>query len=308
MTEAEGLNGTEAGLESPIRVYVGSEEAQMLAVKVLEYSIRRRASMDVEVFPLHHARMDFPMPKDVRNRPRTPFSFQRFNIPALKGYRGGAIYLDSDMQVFRDIKALWTLPFDGADLLAASERGDTGRKPQFSVMLLNCEELRWDIIEIVARLDRGDLTYESLMYDMAVARKVSAAISPEWNSLERYVEGETSLLHYTDMPTQPWVSRDNPLGYLWMRDLIAATDAGFITRQYVDEQVQLGFVRPTVKYQLDHRSEDARRLPREVQALDDGFVAPYQKMSAHNSHTNGGPLHLVRAVLGRLARAGARKG
>ena len=240
MTDGEGANRTEVGVESPIRVYVGSEEAQELAVKVLEYSIRRRASMDVEVFPLHHARMEFPMPKDARNRPRTPFSFQRFNIPALKGYRGRAIYLDSDMQVFQDIKALWTLPFDGADLLAARERGGTGRKPQFSVMLLNCEELRWDITEIVARLDRGELTYETLMYEMAVARKVSAAISPEWNSLERYVEGETALLHYTDMPTQPWVSRDNPLGHLWVRDLIAATEAGFITRQYVEEQVHLG--------------------------------------------------------------------
>jgi hypothetical protein len=308
MTDGEGANRAEVGVESPIRVYVGSEEAQELGVKVLEYSIRRRASMDVEVFPLHHARMEFPMPKDARNRPRTPFSFQRFNIPALKGYRGRAIYLDSDMQVFQDIKALWTLPFDGADLLAARERGGTGRKPQFSVMLLNCEELRWDITEIVARLDRGELTYETLMYEMAVARKVSAAISPEWNSLERYVEGETALLHYTDMPTQPWVSRDNPLGHLWVRDLIAATEAGFITRQYVEEQVHWGFVRPSLTYQLDHRTEDAQRLPGEVQALDDNFVAPYQKMGAQGPQTTGGPLDLVRRVLGRLARAGVRKG
>lgn len=298
---------SEAKVESPIRVYVGSEEAQMLAVKVLEYSIRHRASMDVEVFPLHHARMEYPMPKDVRNRPRTPFSFQRFNIPALKGYRGRAIYVDSDMQVFRDIRALWTLPFDGADLLAARERGDTGRKPQFSVMLLNCEELRWDIGEIVGRLDRGELTYETLMYEMAVARRVSAGIDPDWNSLERYVEGETALLHYTDMPTQPWVSRDNPLGHLWIRDLIAATDEGFIARDYVDEQVRLGVVRPSVRYQLEKRLEDPRQLPSEARALDEGFVAPYQKMGAHGGQARG-PLHLVRAVLGRLARSGGRKG
>jgi hypothetical protein len=299
MTHGQAQNQGNQGVESPIRVYVGSEEAQMLGVKVLEYSIRRRASMDVEVFPLHQARMEFPMPKDVRNRPRTPFSFQRFNIPALKGFRGRAIYLDSDMQVFQDIKALWTLPFDGADLLAARERGDTGRKPQFSVMLLNCEELRWDITDIVGRLDRGELTYETLMYEMAVARRVSAAIDPDWNSLERYVEGETALLHYTDMPTQPWVSRDNPLGYLWVRDLIAAADEGFLTREFVEEQVRQGFVRPSLKHQLDTRLEDPRRLPKEAQALDDNFVAPYQKMGAHGA-AGRGPMRLVRAVLGRL--------
>jgi hypothetical protein len=302
MTEGTATNQESNGFESPIRVYVGSEDAQMLGVKVLEYSIRRRASMDVEVFPLHHARMEFPMPKDARNRPRTPFSFQRFNIPALKEYRGRAIYLDSDMQVFQDITELWTLPFDGADLLAARERGDTGRKPQFSVMLLNCDELRWDITRIVGMLDRGELTYETLMYEMAVARQVSAAIDPDWNSLERYVEGETALLHYTDMPTQPWVSRENPLGYLWVRDLIAATDEGFITRDYVEEQARQGFVRPSLTHQLDLRLEDARSLPKAVRSLDEGFVAPYQKMGG------GRPLHLVRAVLGRLARAGGRKG
>jgi Glycosyl transferase family 8 len=298
------MSGENGGLESPIRVYVGSEEAQALAVKVLDFSIRRRASMDVEVFPLHHARMEFPMPRDPRNRPRTPFSFQRFYIPTLKGNRGRAIYLDSDMQVFQDIAALWALPFDGADLLAAREPGESGRRPQFSVMLLNCDLLRWDPVEIVAALDRGELTYESLLYEMAVARRVSAAIDPRWNSLERYVAGETALLHYTDMPTQPWVSRDNPLGYLWVRDLLAAVDEGFITREYVDEQIRHGVVRPSLRYQLEHRVEDTRKLPDSAKALDATFVAPYQKMG------QGGPakgaLQLVKAVLKRLAPA--RKG
>jgi Glycosyl transferase family 8 len=303
MTERMAAERTEPEAESPIRVYVGSEDAQMLAVRVLEYSIRQRASMDVEVFPLHHARVEFPMPKDASNRPRTPFSFQRFYIPALKGRHGRAIYLDSDMQVFKDIKALWTLPFDGADLLAAREEGESGRRPQFSVMLLNCDELRWDITEIVSALDRHELTYESLMYEMAVARRVRAAIDPTWNSLESFVENKTALLHYTDMPTQPWVSGTNRLGHLWVRDLIAAVDAGFITRQYVEEQVRSGFVRPSLTYQLDRRLEDARQLPKEAKALDEGFVAPYRKIGSHGGATGGGPLQMVRAMLGRLARA-----
>ena len=125
-------------MSEPMRIYVGSQEEQMLAVHVLEYSIRRSASLPVEVFPLHHARVEYPMPKDPRNRPRTPFSFQRFFIPSLAGNQGRAIYLDSDMQVFKDIRGLWDLPFDGADLLTVGEQGSTGRKPQFSVMLLNC--------------------------------------------------------------------------------------------------------------------------------------------------------------------------
>src|SRR5881394_780918 len=192
---------------SPIRVYVGSQDAQMLAVKVLEFSIRQYATLPVEVMPLHHARVEVPMPKHAHNRPRTPFSFQRFYIPALAGFQGRAIYVDSDMQVFRDIRELWTLPFEGADLLAVRAPGESSRRPQFSVMLLNCGELRWELPAIVAALDRGELTYETLMYEMAVAKRIRAGIDPRWNSLEQYREGETALLHYTDMPTQPWVSR-----------------------------------------------------------------------------------------------------
>ena len=92
MSSAAGSAGQ--GVETPVRVYVGSQEAQMLPVKVLEYSIRKHTELPVEIFPLHHASIEVPMPRDPRNRPRTPFSFQRFYIPQLAGFRGRAIYLD----------------------------------------------------------------------------------------------------------------------------------------------------------------------------------------------------------------------
>jgi hypothetical protein len=284
---------------SPVRVYVGSQDAQMVPVKVLEYSIRQRTEMAVEIFPLHHAGIEFPLPKDVRNRPRTPFSFQRFFIPQLAGYRGRAIYLDSDMQVFRDIRELWSLPFDGADLLAAWELADSGRKPQFSVMLLNCEALLWDLNEMVAALDRGELTYETLMYEMKVARHIRAAIEPHWNSLERYESGTTSLLHYTDMTRQPWVSRDNPLGYLWVRELIEAVDRGFLSRDLVEAHVREEFLRPSLLYQLDHRIEESANLPASALALDARFVPPYKRMSAHAGVPTG-LLQRTRRLLRRV--------
>lgn len=289
-------------VEMPIHVYVGSQEAQMLAVKVLEFSIRERTDAEIEVHPLHEAQVEFPTPRDVRNRPRTPFSFQRFYIPALKAFQGRAIYLDSDMQVFRDIMELWTLPFDGADLLAAREPGESGRRPQFSVMLLNCDELRWNLSDIVAALDRGELTYETLMYDMAVARRVRAAIDPSWNSLERYVEGETALLHYTDMPTQPWVSIQNPHGRLWVGDLRRAVETGFLSRAYVEEQVQRAFVRPSLLYQLEHSLDDSQQLPKEARALDAEFLAPFQRMGADGSRRRS-LVGAMRGVLRRLVPA-----
>ena len=291
-----GVDFAPLDVESPVKVYVATTEAQMLAVKVLEYSIRKHASMSVEVFPLHRAGIDIPVPRDQQNHPRTPFSFQRFLIPALCGYRGRAIYLDSDMQVFQDIRQLWTLPFNGADLLAVQEPGATGRKPQFSVMLLDCERLHWDIRGIVSELDAGRLSYEQLMYEMRVAGHIDPSIDPEWNSLERFHDGRTCLLHYTDMNTQPWISTRNPLGYLWFRDLFEAIDQGFIALDYVMEHVQKGYVRPSLMYQVEHRLEDSFLLPKKAGLLDHGYRAPYMGIHRHAGSPWRNPLARLRAV------------
>jgi hypothetical protein len=297
---SSGTNGASPSTDTPVRVYVGSQDAQMVPVKVLEYSIRQRTELEVEVFPLHEAGIDFPLPKDVRNRPRTPFSFQRFYIPQLAGNHGRAVYLDSDMQVFRDIRELWSLPFDGADLLAAWELAESSRRPQFSVMLLNCDALRWDLREIVRALDEGELTYETLMYEMKVARHIRTAIDPTWNSLERYEEGKTSLLHYTDMTRQPWVSRENPLGFLWVRELIDAVAHGFIGRDMVEAHVGAGHLRPSLLYQLDEQLEDTAKLPKSALGLDAHYVPPYKRMGDHAGETRPGLLERTRGLLRRV--------
>jgi hypothetical protein len=264
-------------IDSPIAIFVAATEAQMLAVKILEHSIRKHASMTVRVEPLHLSGVEIPVPKEPKNHPRTPFSFQRFLIPALNGYRGKAVYLDSDMQVFQDMRKLWMLPFRAADLLAAREPGASGRRPQFSVMLLDCGALHWDIANIVRSLNDGEFSYEDLMYNMSVATQIRPDIDPVWNSLERYVEGETALLHYTDMQTQPWVSRANPLGYLWVKELFEGLDDGSISLQFVKEHIEKGYVRPSLLFQVEHRIEDPLLLPREACALDRNFVAPFNQ-------------------------------
>jgi hypothetical protein len=265
-------------IESPIRVYVGSQEEQMLSVKVLEHSIRRHASMTVEVHPLHRAGVTFRQPKDKKNWPRTPFSFQRFAIPMLAGHRGRAIYLDSDMLVFRDIRELWTLPFDGADLLAARAKDASERRPQFSVMMLDCARLKWDPATVVDSLDAGRLDYAQLMHEMALAEQVRAAIAPEWNSLEHHEPGRTGLLHYTDMSTQPWVYAKNRHGRLWMRELLLAVDDGFISVDEVREHVERGWVRPSLLDQVTARKERLSLLSGHGWLADRKFTAPYKKL------------------------------
>lgn len=271
------------GTDSPIKVFVATTEAQMLAVKVLEYSIKKHASMRVEVQPLHACGIAIPQPKEQKNWPRTPFSFQRFIIPQACSFQGRAIYLDSDMQVFADIRELWELDFEGHQLLSARDVKEGGRKPQYSVMLLDCAHLDWNIADIVNALDGGTLSYESLMYDMCVAKSQAANIPAEWNSLESFKERQTKLLHYTDMDTQPWIHSKHPLGYIWCRDLFEAIKEGFIDAAILDEHIEKGWVRPSLRYQLDHNIEDPLLLPRKARALDDRYAPPFLGIHQHSA-------------------------
>lgn len=289
-----GIDYAPLDVESPIRVYVGSTEAQMIPLKVLEFSIRKHASMSVEVFPLHLSGIQIPVPKDPRNHPRTPFSFQRFLIPALAGYRGRAIYVDSDMQVFKDIRALWTMPLRGADLLT-THKPDASRRPQFSLMVLNCDSLKWDVHEIVDALDRGEVNYGHLMHEMSVAKKIRFDLDPVWNELERFSKGKTALLHFTDMHTQPWLSTENPLGYLWTRELLEAIDMGFISKDFVKQHVTLGYIRPSLTYQVEYRIDDSFLLRKEARLLDKGFVPPCHSVPKQEWSPWLHPTRLLRA-------------
>jgi hypothetical protein len=149
----------------------------------------------------------------------------------------------------------------------------------------------------VARLDSGELNYEKLMYRMAVAEKIDAAIDPRWNSLERYEDAKTALLHYTDMNTQPWLSRDNALNYLWSRDLFEAIDRGVISREYIAAEVSSGHVRPSLLYQIDNRVEDAALLPATARKLDARYIPPHRQGTGTIASIAARPLQFARAAL-----------
>lgn len=278
---AKNIEFNPMNIESPVRVFVGSQEEQMLAVKVLEYSLKKHSSMSVEVFPLFQAGITVPMPKKPENRPRTPFSFQRFFIPQLKGHKGRAIYMDSDMQVFYDIKDLWTREMNGAEVLSAFEaQGTTGRKPQFAVMLMDCEKLVWNVEDIVRKLDADELTYETLMFEMKVAKEVRPELEREWNSLEHYEEGKTKNLHYTDMNSQPWLTTGNKNSEVWVKGLLEAIESEFITYEYVKEQVKLLNVRPSLLAQVKNKSSKEPSFIAKM--LDRFFIPPHKRTPETN--------------------------
>lgn len=248
-------------------VGVGCVEAQMLPFAVLRHSILKRASRPVRIEPLCRAGISLPVPRDERNRQKTPFSFQRFLIPEVCGYEGRAIYLDSDMLVLDDLSPLFDYDFGDANILAVPQ--------ETSVMVLDCGKLPWNIRQLVADMDAGKLSYDALMTCRAIAN-IKYSLPGGWNWLDnaaRPMPQGVALLHYTVTSSQPWISAGHPLGHLWLTELFDALDTGTIRHQEVAGAVEQGFVRPSLLHQVEHRVTRREEIPASVLRQDEPFAS-----------------------------------
>ena len=242
-------------LIEPMRVFCGLDESQIVAARVLEHSIRKHASRPVRFYPMLN--VPTPVPKDPKNRGRTGFSFSRFHIPKLAGYRGRGLYVDADMQVFGDMAELWEIPFDGAKVMCTRQdeppeqwKDSSWFHPgrQLSVMMLDCERLDWDVEEIVGGLDKGRYDYQQLMFDLCIVdpSEINDNLPPEWNHLEHYEPGKTKLLHYTVVPTQPWKNDKNALKEVWEPEFNEARAAGVVHPQEALRLARRGHIKPSL--------------------------------------------------------------
>lgn len=231
-------------MADPIRVFVGTEPKTQVAYKVLAHSIRAHTTRPVDITPMVGPAWEYPTDGI---KVGTGFSLRRWMIPNACGWKGYAVYLDADQQVFGDVGQLYDL---GVDLLGRPVSGPatlayTWQKdkyyprpaPQTSVMVIDCEQAqkhrRFDIAQVLAFLKGASkLDYIQFMHNdgRMGAASFSGPLPTEWNHLNVYEEGKTKLLHYTKEPEQPWYKPDHPLAYLWKQALSAALKAGAVTR------------------------------------------------------------------------------
>lgn len=165
-----------------LRIFIGYDERQPVAYNVLQSSIARHSSLPVSITPLILRQL--PM----RRRGLTAFTYSRFLVPYLMGFKGWALFLDPDMVVTGDIVELFRCADSEADVMVNTQQ------PQFewaSAMLFNCEKcsvLTPDYIE----------ERKHPLFDLNWAKTVRPF--PEvWNCCVRYVEvPDAKLYHYTE--------------------------------------------------------------------------------------------------------------
>jgi len=218
-------------------------------------------------------------------------------------FRGRAIYVDSDMQVFKDIRQLWEMPVGPNGYSAAAVKAEWGRPAQLSVMLIDCARTKWSIPAIAELLRRG-LDYETFRALGPEQQEVFRSIPAEWNSLEAYEDGATCLIHYTSMRDQPWLSAYNPLAPVWCAALIDAIADGFIEPSSVAQHVEWGFVRPSLLWQVEADQPDPLLAPARVLKLDRSFMPPHAYGGSTVLRTAAGLGVTHPTVAQRLTRSG----
>jgi len=181
-----------------IRVFVGCapnhEDAESQAV--LEYTIRKHASQPVEITWMrltNDRRSPFFVHRWDTSTWATPFSGFRYAVPALCGYEGCAIYMDSDVIVQADVAELAALPARGFGVVARASN-------RLCVSLWNCGALPTALpLDAIRVGGRAPLTVRPFPSDQ------------QWNVLdgERYEldDPRVKAIHYTSMPHQPHLGR-----------------------------------------------------------------------------------------------------
>ena len=84
-----------------LRVFIGYEPDETIALHVLSHSIWRHASVPVSITPLMLRQL--PLTRERDPVQTSEFTFSRFIVPHLCNYESRALYLDCDMLVRCDI-------------------------------------------------------------------------------------------------------------------------------------------------------------------------------------------------------------
>jgi hypothetical protein len=274
-------------LREPVRVFAVAEDSQLVAARVLEYSIRKHTPRQVE-FTVVRAIAD-PQASSPERHGETGGAVL---LPQLADLPGRALHLRGNTQVFSDLSEMYDIPFDGYTMLCPPEpesprrmNDDWADRPehQQAVMLVDGSRLV-DWPRVGGRLEgEGHIPGEQPgEVHLVPANQVSERIPVQWNSLEHYDPDETRLVHYGSVLTQPWKNDRNPLRELWMESFREALAANVIHPELVLEGIAAGHLDPGLRGELHHHhdwSRETDRLHRRLERMDVRLQASKAKLA-----------------------------
>ena len=213
-----------------IPIFIGYDFRERAAANVLIDSIYQKSSFPVSITPLITSQL---IKKKLFYRERdknqsTDFSFTRFLVPKLMGYKGWAIFMDCDMLCRTDINKLWSLKDESKALLCVKHNhipksnakflGEKQTKYQkknwSSLMLFNCAKCKNLTVEYVNTASGLELHQFKWLNDDSEIGEIK---SFGWNFLVDVEEtpklkkknDQIALLHWT--LGGPWFDKNKKL-------------------------------------------------------------------------------------------------
>jgi hypothetical protein len=196
-----------------IRVFVGCapNNDDLESQAVLEWSLRRHTSRPLEITWMQLSRD--PASPFYSDGPRgwqtqfwtTPFSGLRWAVPELCGFKGEAIYCDSDIIFFADIGLLWDESIKSGKI-AIAKGGAHGQR--FCVSKWDCREAQ-RYLPSIAKLQQDPYSHYDLMECFYREPLLFQQFGTgNWNCLDlddylTLADPDMRALHYTGIPTQP---------------------------------------------------------------------------------------------------------
>jgi len=176
-------------MTEPLRIFLGWDDRQAIAYNVLQHSIIRHTSCRVQIEPL---KIDC-LP--IKQRGMTPFTYTRFLVPYLCGFKGQAIFMDADMLVLGDVAALGKkLPEEYAAAVVKCV-------PDFeraSMVVWNCAHpaLAWMTPDGITEAIAEKMPIHGLQF--LKARQI-ATLAKEWNVCVGYSDPieDAKIVHFT---------------------------------------------------------------------------------------------------------------
>lgn len=192
-----------------IPVFIGYDPREAIAFSVLAHSIHARSSAPVTIAPLALSQLRAILTRERHPLQSTDFSFSRFLVPSLSGFRGWSVFMDCDMLVLDDITRLWALRDENFAVQVVKHDHRPREKTKFlgepqsayekknwsSVMLFNNDKCRALTGEYVNRASGLDLH----QFKWLQSESLIGSLPARWNHLVGYDAPApgASLVHYT---------------------------------------------------------------------------------------------------------------
>jgi len=207
-----------------MKIFVGWDQREDIAYQVAKFSIEQRTKHQIEIFPIKQEEMRAAKfyTREVDKMSTTEFTFTRFLVPYLSGYKGWSLFIDCDFLIQIDIKELFDLADDKYAIMCAKHDHTPKetmkmddqvqrlypRKNWSSCVLYNCAHPANRALNIEMINKETGLFLHRFHW---LTDDLIGEFSHEYNWLEGWYkepeDGTPKIIHYTR--GGPWFYKDN---------------------------------------------------------------------------------------------------